>query len=362
MQNDADAHRSIVRMLGAVLGDVIREQDGEGVFRQIEDVRRASVAFHRENTDAAAQALSDQLQRLSVAEAVRFVHSFTTFLQITNLAEDHIQRRRARAGDERSDTLAGALRMLRQQGVSVHSVVDLLSHGLVAPVITAHPSEVRRKSVLDHQNAIAGDLEALDRATADSERGHAEDDLRRQVSILWRTRLLRNVRVAVDDEIENAVSYFEHSFLPALPLLYAHWQKLLGKGAAEDVGDLPASCASAHGSAATAMAIPMSTAQPCAVRWRASLALRCGFISTKSTPLSRVVTVIALHGRHARAAGVGRSFEGHLAAARRRALPASAHRCLCTRRRDPHRPCRRTSGQDADGQRRGLCRSSRAEG
>ena len=228
MQNDAEDQRSIVRMLGAVLGDAIREQDGEDVFRQIEDIRRASVSFHRENSDGAAKTLSDLIGRLSVNDAVRFVHSFTSFLQITNLAEDHIQRRRARAGDARRDTLAGALRALQEKRVGVESVLELLAGGLIAPVITAHPSEVRRKSVLDRQNAIAGDLDAMDRATSEAERLRAETDLRRQVSILWRTRLLRNVRVAVDDEIENAVSYFEHSFLPALPALYAHWQEALG--------------------------------------------------------------------------------------------------------------------------------------
>lgn len=230
MHKDAEDQRSIVRMLGAVLGEVIREQDGEEVFRQIEDIRRASVAFHREGSDEAAERLNSQLERLSVTEAVRFVHSFTSFLQITNLAEDHIQRRRGLAGDARTDTLAGAIRTLEQQGVSAAAVIELLSGGLIAPVITAHPSEVRRKSVLDHQNAIASNLEAIDHARSDADRIRAEADLRRQIAILWRTRLLRNVRVAVDDEIENAVSYFERSFLPALPRLYAHWQESL-KGA-----------------------------------------------------------------------------------------------------------------------------------
>ena len=232
MDNDAEEQRAIVRMLGAVLGDAIREQDGEDVFRQIEDIRRASVSFHRETSDKAARELSNQLERLSVAEAVRFVHSFTTFLQITNLAEDHIQRRRGRAGDARSDTLAGSLRALDEQGVPSSSVVELLSGALIVPVLTAHPSEVRRKSVLDRQNAIARDLNAMDGAENDGERELAETDLRRQVSILWRTRLLRNVRVVVDDEIENAVSYLEHSFLPALPRLYAHWEQRLGSPAA----------------------------------------------------------------------------------------------------------------------------------
>ncbi len=228
MLNDAEEQRSIIRMLGAVLGDVIREQDGEDVFRQIEDIRRASVAFHREPSQDAAAHLSAQLGKLSVAEAVRFVHSFTTFLQVTNLAEDHLQRRRGRVGDDRPDTLAGALRTLKETGARPGAALGVLSKGLIAPVITAHPSEVRRKSVRDRQAAIADDLDALDRAVTPTEREEAEADLRRQVSILWRTRLLRNFRVAVDDEIDNAVSYFERSFLPAIPALYAHWEDLLG--------------------------------------------------------------------------------------------------------------------------------------
>ncbi|HOY76278.1 MAG TPA: phosphoenolpyruvate carboxylase [Hyphomonadaceae bacterium] len=229
MTTEAKDQRAIVRMLGAVLGDVIREQDGEDVFRQIEAIRQASVAYHRENSDNTAAALSDNLNRLGAAEVVRFVHSFAAFLQITNLAEDHVQRRRSRTGDARSDTLAGAIRALEDQGVTRDAVLELLANGLIAPVLTAHPSEARRKSVLDRQNAIAADLEMLDRAANDAERAQVGVDLRRQVSILWRTRLLRNVRIAVDDEIENAVSFLEQSFLPAVPKLYAHWQSVLGE-------------------------------------------------------------------------------------------------------------------------------------
>jgi phosphoenolpyruvate carboxylase len=229
MQSEIEEQRSLVRMLGAVLGDVIREQDGEEVFRQIEDIRRASVGYHREATQASADTLARRLGRLSVAETVRFVHSFACFLQITNIAEDHVKRTRGRTGDEGPDTLAGVLRTLEQRGVTGEAVRALLSNGLVAPVITAHPSEARRKSVLDHQHAIGRDLERLEQAKADAERNRIDADIRQQVSILWRTRLLRNVRIAVEDEIGNAVSYFEDSFLRAIPALYAHWQEILGE-------------------------------------------------------------------------------------------------------------------------------------
>jgi phosphoenolpyruvate carboxylase len=221
--------RAAVRFLGRLLGDVIRAEDGEAVFSQIEEIRQASVAFHREGTEQAAKLVADRLGGLSLPETVRFAHSFACFLQITNIAEDQIQRRRGRAGDTRSDTLAGAVRSLKADGVGVDEVVELLRHALIAPVITAHPSEVRRKSVLDRVGAISDDLDAYDHARTDAERAAIERALMRQVSIFWRTRQLRQVKPGVKDEIENAVSYFERSFLPELPRLYAHWLEVLGE-------------------------------------------------------------------------------------------------------------------------------------
>ena len=230
-QSLPDQLRATVRFLGRMLGDVIRAGDGQAVFDQIEDIRQASVGFHRDGTPEAAKLMADRLGRLDLADTVRFVHSFACFLQITNLAEDQVQRRRARAGDGRADTLAGAIRTLKTDGVELEAVVDLLRRALIAPVITAHPSEVRRKSVLDRTGAIADDLDAYENARSDSERAAVEREMFRQISVFWRTRLLRSVKPGVSDEIENAVSYFERSFLPELPRLYAHWLEVLGEPA-----------------------------------------------------------------------------------------------------------------------------------
>ncbi|MEO8113831.1 MAG: phosphoenolpyruvate carboxylase, partial [Phenylobacterium sp.] len=169
-QSLPDQLRATVRFLGRILGDVIRAEDGPAVFSQIEEIRQASVGFHRQGTAAAAKLMAARLGQLSLPDTVRFAHSFACFLQITNIAEDQIQRRRGRAGDDRPDTLAGAIRSLKGQGVELAQVVELLQHALIAPVITAHPSEVRRKSVLDRQGAIADDLDAFDHARNEPER------------------------------------------------------------------------------------------------------------------------------------------------------------------------------------------------
>lgn len=222
---DLSDQRSIVRLLGAVLGDVIRDEDGLAVYDQIEDIRRSSVALHR--AGASPDELAGRLRSLSLSDAVRFVNSFACFLEITNLAEDHVQRRRSRIDAGRPDTLAAAVEALGQAGASREAVGDLLDGGLIVPVITAHPSEVRRKSVLDRRNAMAACLEELEHARTPAERRKVASALRRQVAILWRTQLLRERRIAVADEIENAVSFLQGAFLPALPGLYADWEDTL---------------------------------------------------------------------------------------------------------------------------------------
>ena len=229
MASELTELRSTVRYVGAVLGDVIRAQDGEALFERIEAIRKASVAYHRHGTPEMARLMAERLSALELADMARFAHSFSCFLQITNIAEDQLQRRRGRAGEIQPDTLAGALRALAAEGVDIDAVNALLADALIVPVITAHPSEVRRKSVLDRQYAIADDLDALARATNEADRAPIERDLVREMSLFWRTRLLRRVKIAVSDEVENAVSYFERSFLEALPRLYARWREVLGR-------------------------------------------------------------------------------------------------------------------------------------
>jgi len=224
-----DQLRATVRFLGRVLGDVIKAQDGEARFTQIEAIRQASVAFHRNGGEAAAHRLEALLAGLNLTDTVRFAHSFACFLQITNLAEDHVQRQRGKASGGLSDTLAGALAELGSEGVAAAEVLALLRGALIAPVLTAHPTEVRRKSVLDRAGAMAEDLDAYERAPTAEARAAHEADLVREMSIFWRTRLLRGVKPGVADEIENAVSYFERSFLEALPQLYARWEAMFGQ-------------------------------------------------------------------------------------------------------------------------------------
>ncbi|MFN3520733.1 MAG: phosphoenolpyruvate carboxylase [Phenylobacterium sp.] len=221
--------RDEIRLLGRILGDVIRLENGQALFDQIEEIRRASVAHHF-GGEADAEALDRMLASLSLPDTVRFVQSFACFSQLANIAEDHGARRALRQGrsDGGVDNLKGALAELAQRGFDARAVADFLDQALIAPVMTAHPTEVRRHAVIDRVSAIARDLDAHDSARNEAQRERVERDLARQITILWQTRLLRHAGLGVKDEIENAVTYMERSFLNELPGLYAEWSELLG--------------------------------------------------------------------------------------------------------------------------------------
>ena len=224
--------RADVRLFGDILGRVLKEEEGEAVFEAIEAIRQASVAFHREGTPERGATLDARLQGLSLPDALRFAHSFVCFSQLINIAEDQEARRRLRAGPDPKRSLKAAIARLADEGVDAAAIAAALRQALVMPVITAHPSEVRRKSVIDRVTQLAETFDAYDRAQADRRQGLLHG-LERQILILWATRQLRPNTLGVADEIENAVSFFQRTFLTELPKVYADLDADLGPAAAD---------------------------------------------------------------------------------------------------------------------------------
>ena len=234
-----------IRLLGRILGDVIREQEGKETYELVEKVRTLSVAFRRDADHAADRALKQLLKGLSAAETVRVIRAFTYFSHLANLAEDRHQIRRRtedeRAGESADGSLETALARIRKAGVSSAAVVESLAHSYVSPVLTAHPTEVQRKSILDAERAIAQLLTARDEigwrrqafagrkdALTPLEYAENESQIRIRVTQLWQTRLLRFSKLTVADEIENALSYYEATFLREIPRVYAELERALG--------------------------------------------------------------------------------------------------------------------------------------
>jgi phosphoenolpyruvate carboxylase len=228
-----------IRWLGRILGDVIREQEGDAAFGLVEQIRRLSVAFRRDADALAGKALKKKLAALSSEQAVSVIRAFTYFSHLANLAEDqhHIRRQQVheRAGDIRSGSVEQALGKLKNAGWTAKAIRQALSHAHISPVLTAHPTEVQRKSILDAERGIAHSLQERDAITsrptdATTAKALAQIDaqVRARVLQLWQTRLLRFTKLTVADEIENAMGYYESTFLSEIPKLYADLEAALG--------------------------------------------------------------------------------------------------------------------------------------
>jgi phosphoenolpyruvate carboxylase len=210
-----------IRYLGKLLGDVIRAYGGTRLFEHIENIRASSVDVHRGVADGSAMGRS--LEALSLDDMLAFVRAFMLFSMLANLAED-----RQGGLNESGEDVATALSRLNGKGVGIEKAAELLDRALIVPVLTAHPTEVMRKSMIDHRNRIADLMRQRDSGRTETLNGDGiEQAILRQISLLWQTRPLRRERLYVADEVEIALTYLRDVFLPVLPMLYARWERSL---------------------------------------------------------------------------------------------------------------------------------------
>ena len=207
--------RASIRLLGRLLGEVIREQHGDQAFELVEGIRRQAVGEHRSGSEKTGEIAREALRDRSQPEIVLLIRAFSIFSQLANIADDHVARRETKALGS-----GAAQRMELHPGLTAKRVRAYLKDALFVPVITAHPTEVRRKSILDRENELSELLERRDIASIQTaERDEIDVQIKRAIRILWQTRMLRSSRITVQDEIENNLAIFARSFLPGLPMV-----------------------------------------------------------------------------------------------------------------------------------------------
>lgn len=225
--------REDIRLLGRMLGDTIREQEGEPMFDLVETIRQTAVRFRREQDEEAGKELDTILNHLSHKETTAVVRAFSYFSLLSNIAEDlhHNRRRRAhlRAGSPpQNGSVTLALERVVTKGINTQQLENFFAGALISPVLTAHPTEVQRRSILDYQLKIQRLLKERDRIQlTPNELRHNEEDLRSAIQTLWQTRVLRSVRLTVQDEIENGLIYYHYTFLKQIPYIYAKIEDIL---------------------------------------------------------------------------------------------------------------------------------------
>jgi len=218
--------RDDIRLLGRVLGDTVRDQEGSASFELVERIRQSSIAFRRDEDVAARRELERILDSLSREQTMVVVRAFSYFSHLSNLAEDVHSTRRRRQSDINRDpapegSLVRALDRIDAAGIGPPSLADFFRDGLVVPVLTAHPTEVQRKSVRDLEMRLERLLQTRDRGQlTPQELATNDESIRRAVLALWQTRMLRLEKLGVIDEVANGLSFFEQTFLPEVPRLY----------------------------------------------------------------------------------------------------------------------------------------------
>lgn len=238
MEEDARL-REDIRLLGRILGDTVRDQEGADVFDLVERIRQTSVRFHRDEDRQARRELEQILDGMTIAETVRIVRAFSYFSHLANIAEDqnNIRRMRARADSNGgAGMLAETLAHAKGAGFTPADLRKFFSTALVSPVLTAHPTEVRRKSTMDREMEVSALLDRRERVQLTPDEREANDEaLRRAVLTLWQTNLLRRTKLTVLDEVTNGLSFYDYTFLREVPALLCALEDRLNDG--EEVAD-----------------------------------------------------------------------------------------------------------------------------
>ncbi|SDP16408.1 Phosphoenolpyruvate carboxylase, type 1 [Afipia sp. GAS231] len=236
--------RTDIRLLGRILGDTVRDQEGADVFDLVERIRQTSIRFHRDEDKQARQELEAILDSMSISQTLRIVRAFSYFSHLANIAEDqnNIRQMRSRStagGAPPQGTLAGTLANARAAGLKAADLRKFFAEALVSPVLTAHPTEVRRKSTIDREMEIAALLDRRERVQLTPQEIEADDEqLRREVLTLWKTNLLRRTKLTVLDEVGNGLSFYDYTFLREVPRLHCALEDRLNDGNGGAHGDL----------------------------------------------------------------------------------------------------------------------------
>jgi phosphoenolpyruvate carboxylase len=229
--------RRDIRSLGALLGQVLREQAGAELYEKVESLRRASIARREAELGGDLEAAAARLEEARAltraaaedpATAHQLARAFAFYFELINLAETNHRKRRRRAAmlsnveHIQRGSLRGTLRRLREAGYTRDSALELLARICIIPVFTAHPTEVARRSVMFKRRRISDLLERLDGiAVPPAEIAALERDLLAEITALWQTDDVRNARPTVRDEIRMGLDYYESSIFSTIPVLYA---------------------------------------------------------------------------------------------------------------------------------------------
>ena len=222
-----------VKLLGALLGQIIVEQEGVDALELVEKVRRATIAIRRGGSEVDRERLTAEISDVSLRQAEVLIRAFSLYFQLTNLAEEkqrvrQLRIRERRGGGAVDESVGAAVRDLRRRRMSATELDELVGRLVVAPVLTAHPTEARRRTLIVALRRVYRLLDTLDdpRLTP-SEDTDIRRRLREQISILWHVVPIRSTAPGPLDEVRSAMALFDESLFVVVPRLYRSVERAL---------------------------------------------------------------------------------------------------------------------------------------
>ena len=226
-----------IRYLGRELGAAIIAKEGPETFNKIESIRKAAVKFHREGDLNANLELNALLKSLTPSETISVVRAFSYFKHLVNIAEDIYAHQQTRLDEDNLSPgmLGHSIAKIMQRDLSFKEIKDFFETALISPVLTAHPTEVQRKSILDIERTLSELLSERNSLASKKELSRNNLMIQGAITALWQTKMLRFTKLTVTNEIENALAFYHMTFLEVIPELLQEFEHDLNKQYADQI-------------------------------------------------------------------------------------------------------------------------------
>lgn len=239
--------RARVKLLGRLLGEVIESQIGPEMLAAVEKLRMGYIQLRKQDDPILRAELSEFIQQQDPDDLILIIRAFNIYFSLANLAEEEHQYH-DRQSQLKSDgplwmgSMLSTINEFKEQGMSAQELTTLLNKLRYIPVFTAHPTESKRRAVMENLRRIFVTLEDLNEAdTYNNPYGREEviKKLKYQIQVLWKTNEVRQSKPTVSDEIRNGIYYFRQSLFKAVPQVYRYMERALERNYPNDKIETP---------------------------------------------------------------------------------------------------------------------------
>jgi len=227
------ALRTRVKLFGNLLGKVLQQQAGSDVLEAVETLRKGYISLRKKESIFKRRSINSMMEKLDANTLNHVIRAFSLYFSLVNIAEEAYQHRQRRqilrgGGPLWQGSFDEALRQFKDEGITIEQIQELLGQITYSPVFTAHPTESKRRTILENLRRIFVVSEELNNPTLGKEELlRIEKRIESEIHILWRTDEVRSNKPEVRDEIKSALYYYRESLFDAVPKTYSNFNKAL---------------------------------------------------------------------------------------------------------------------------------------